>query len=348
MKILMIAPSDVDRAPSGVARSSSRLAAALQAEGALVERLPFGLDEIVGGRNIPRRRFELIRGPGRVPAFSRQLAEFAPDVLHAHGLMGPARVAMHQGAVPIVITAHGHPLADARFSHGKVGYLVRVPLLRHRARAAIDAAAAVVSPAEEQSANLPFQARRFVHIPNIVEDTFFLTGERARRATRRVLFVGGSRPIKGWDRLRKAWPLVRRAVPDSELHVYGWEMTPPPDMPGVRFLPAVDAAGLADAHHQAAVLVVPSRYEVAPLAVSEAWAAGTLVIAAAVGGLKACGDAALLWDMTSPTSLAVLIIDALLRRTDTRHLVASGRSRAEGCRSHRVAQAHLDVYEGLR
>jgi glycosyltransferase involved in cell wall biosynthesis/GT2 family glycosyltransferase len=106
----------------------------------------------------------------------------------------------------------------------------------------------------------------------------------------RILYSGRFDRQKGVDRLGQiATGLARRRVP-FDLTLLGktvFASTPPSlAMPGVRVLPAtVDDRELARRYAEADVLILPSRWEGIPLAVLEAMAFGTIVVATRVGAV---------------------------------------------------------------
>ena len=119
--------------------------------------------------------------------------------------------------------------------------------------------------------------------------------------------------------------------------------------PGRSLLPLGSTATLfLDALARSSVLAIPSRFELAPIALAEAWAARVPVVATDVGGVPAIArGAARLVAADVPGELAAAIVEAL---TDTRgnaQLVGEGNRRAQMQRADSVASAHLRLYEDL-
>ena len=119
----------------------------------------------------------------------------------------------------------------------------------------------------------------------------------------------------------------------------------------VRFVPPVPPAELALWDAAASVVAVPSYNESFGLVAAEAQAAGTPVIAAAVGGLTtvvADGESGLLLDSHEPEAWAsalrrVLLDDALRAR-----LAQGARERGQAFSWENTAERTLDVYERAR
>jgi D-inositol-3-phosphate glycosyltransferase len=119
----------------------------------------------------------------------------------------------------------------------------------------------------------------------------------------------------------------------------------------VRFVPPVPPTELALWDAAATVVAVPSYNESFGLVAAEAQAAGTPVVAAAVGGLTtvvADGESGLLLDTHDPDEWAhaigrVLLDDALRAR-----LAAGARARAGMFSWESTAERTLDVYERAR
>jgi glycosyltransferase involved in cell wall biosynthesis len=199
--------------------------------------------------------------------------------------------------------------------------------------------------------NLPRRPRRFMHIPNIVDERFYEAQREPEPGL--VLFAGGAAAIKGWALLAAAWPFVRKAVPEARLDVAGWISNEAPDVVSAHQA-SVSVEGwlssdqLAARMARASALVIPSEFEVSPLVLGEAWAAGLPVVATRVGGLGTLADgAALVVSRREPEELADGIVRALAGGEEIDRLVAEGRRRAEAHRAEAVARAHLALYAEL-
>jgi glycosyltransferase involved in cell wall biosynthesis len=271
-------------------------------------------------------------------AVRERLAELRPDLVHGHGVLshGLATTDWHRG--PRVVTAHGNASRDLFNHHLGSRGSVTASMASAYAALTVKRADYVIGATADPRVNLPRRPRRFVHIPNIVPDVFFDTSPDPLPG--RILYCGGTRLIKGGDVLARAWPAVQRAVPRAELVVVG------ASLPGATVLPALEPAGLAREMARSAALVVPSRFEVSPTVIAEAWAVGLPVVATAVGGVPAMASgAAVLVAPEDPDALARSLIRVL---TDPDGDVrAEASRRVERYREPVVVEQHRRLYEDL-
>ena len=185
-----------------------------------------------------------------------------------------------------------------------------------------------------------------------------------------VLFAGRLQPLKAPDVLLRAVALLLDRDPGPAVaprRARSWAARPAPASSTprllaelaaelgiadvVRFVPPVPPAELAVWDAAASVVAVPSYNESFGLVAAEAQAAGTPVIAAAVGGLTtvvADGVSGLLLDTHEPAAWAdalrrVLLDDALRAR-----LSAGARDRAAVFSWEETAERTLDIYERAR
>jgi glycosyltransferase involved in cell wall biosynthesis len=287
------------------------------------------------------------------------IGDLEADVVHGQGLLwgglpatdGARSRTAHGLCVRRVVTAHGNVHEDMIAARSGLGASTRALLGRRLCGLAAGRADVLVGPHPDWRVNVPRLPRRFVHIPNIVDDLFFQALRRPESG--RVLYCGGPGFIKGWDILLRSWPLVVERVPEARLEALGFPA-------GYELLGTDGAAGsidlrrwvsvkeTRDAMERATVLVIPSRFEVAPTVLAEAWAACVPVLATAVGGTPTlAAGAAQLVPAGDPTALAAAIIDVLRGVRPVGHLVEAGSSRARVHRRERVADAHLRLYANL-
>jgi glycosyltransferase involved in cell wall biosynthesis len=273
-------------------------------------------------------------------------------VVHGQGLLQGGIAAADIRGIPSVVTAHGNVAADTNALYSGLGGIAR-SWLRHRLSiGVVERADVVIGINPDWTVNLPRRPRRFLYIPNIVDEHFFALNRQPEPA--RVLFAGGARAIKGWPLLATAWPSVHEAVPEARLHLVGWsegQAAPEVDAPHRGTLSAegwLSTEELAARMARASVLVIPSQFEVSPIVLGEAWALGLPVVATPAGGLRALAEgAAVVVPKREPEALAAGIVRALAGGEEIERLVEEGRRRAEAHQAEAVARAHLALYTEL-
>ena len=157
-----------------------------------------------------------------------------------------------------------------------------------------------------------------------------------------IVAVGQLRPEKAYSVLVDALPLVRRSCPEAALVIAGgadpnWPSEGAALEARLRDLQLRDVVHLVgrrddvpDLLAAADVFVMSSNREGAPLAVLEALAVGTPVVATAVGEIPALldqGACGLLVPPGDPGRLAEALIDALVNREASRLRAEAGRKR---------------------
>ncbi|MBN2839625.1 MAG: glycosyltransferase family 4 protein [Coriobacteriia bacterium] len=294
-----------------------------------------------------RSRAELLRG---FAPWSRvvheALREIDPDVVHGQGTLHNGIAAVTWPGCPRVLTPHGSPFVDARHRYPIGANAVLRPFLTRSVERCVAGADVVANVTTDWRVNLPVEPHRSVHIPNPVGDPFFAETPAPRVPV--VHYLGGDRRIKGGDILAEAWPTVAAAIPGVELRVYGAPHVAALSRGNtVRALPALDEPGVAEILRSGGVVVIPSRFEVSPLVIAEAWASMVPVVATAVGGIPAMAADAALLCTPSVRDLGDALIRALTDVSATGSLVTEGRMRAESHRGAAVAAAYLALYREL-
>jgi glycosyltransferase involved in cell wall biosynthesis len=282
-------------------------------------------------------------------AAARPLVEAAgADLVHGQGVIaGGVVVADLPSSTARVVTARGNARQDVLAAYPGLAGRLRAAWGDHEVARIVGAVDVTVNVHPDWRINLPREPQRLVHIPNIVDDAFF---EVTRSPVAgRVLFCGGTRRIKGFDVLETAWPAVRRAAPGASLRVVGWPADAAPvALPGADSTGTVDPAGLAAELAQAELVVIPSRYEVSPILLAEAWAVGTPVIATTAGGMAALAPgAAVVVPVDAPEALAEAIVGVLGHPSSVAGDVSEGRTRADRHRESAVVEAHRSLYAEL-
>jgi glycosyltransferase involved in cell wall biosynthesis len=342
----------------GVEASAWRLSRALAAAGADVtvvapgepgEMRADGVDVVYAGPiDQPLALVRALRPWRRAAATA--LDALGPEIVHGHGLLGAGLAATDvKRPTPRVVTAHGNPVRDVLALRDGLGPRLRAAAVGRMMATTAARADAVVSVHPDWRVNLMRPVADLAYIPNIVENRFFAPA--GRTAERVVVYVGGELRVKGGDVLAAAWPLVRLELSDARLVLVGWSTPVEAHWPSDGSVTAIPAAGhdrVQEAFAEAAVVVIPSRYEVAPLALYEAWAMERLVVATGVGGIPALADgAALIVPPEDPRALAERIVTALRQPEAFDAERSLGRERAERARSSDVANAHIELYERL-
>jgi glycosyltransferase involved in cell wall biosynthesis len=308
-----------------------------------------------GGTFVPvptAERWNLARGLRPWRRGARAVVErLGADVVHGQGLLLGGVAAADIEGRPRLVTARGNVRADTVAHYRGVGGAARARRRDRLARIAVERADVVVCVNPEWAVNVPERPKRFVYIPNIVGAEFF---DRPRTPEPgRVLFAGGARKIKGWSLLAEAWPQLVESIPDAALDAVGWPSgdVPPAIPPELRrtvdFDVPLSSSELAERMARAAVLVIPSEFEVSPIVLAEAWAMGLPVVAARVGGIPALATGAAVLVERDVESLRDGLVTALTGGAEIERLAAEGRRRAEAHRADAVAEAHISLYGEL-
>jgi len=361
LRLALVAPyPDAGRAPvGGVEVATWRLVRALRAAGADATVVAIRGDGDDAAADPPVVRLDVDERGSALRdlrplrrALARALAELGPALVHAQDLVpaGYAAVRTAAGGAPVVVTAHGNRRQDTLAAYRGVEARLRWLLGRRMARIAARRAAAVVGVHPDPALSVPVRARRYVFAPNIVDDGFFA----AKRAPEDglVLYAGGLRTIKGFDILLAAWPHVLARAPGARLlaPACGAAVAPlPADVAATITTPDwLGGTAYVEALARASALVIPSRFELAPIALAEAWAARVPVVAASVGGIpELARGAARLVAPGDARALADALTDALAGGPAAAALVAAGAERAEAQRAENVAAVHLRLYESI-
>jgi glycosyltransferase involved in cell wall biosynthesis len=168
--------------------------------------------------------------------------------------------------------------------------------------------------------------------PPFVDGDVFLASPPAPLPDRpRAVFVGVLERYKGFDTLVEAWPRVRAAVPDAELHVVGRGTLGPPAR-DVAWTESLDAVGVSAAIDEAWLLCLPSRAEGLGRVVIEAMCRGRAVVGGDAGGIPDLVEEDVSGVLVPPGSadgLARALVRVLGDRAVAERLGAAAREKGE-------------------
>lgn len=221
------------------------------------------------------------------------LDDISPDIVHIHKVLIYARAALER-KWPSVLTIHGIHHLVAAYAGGVTG--IRGKLAARYEYEAVRNAKHVVClnryTADSYGKLLGAQDVRFIDNP-VDEGLFELPG---REVPGSILFGGMIYDLKNLLGLLEALDAVRAAHPGCSLRVAGRigdrryydrcvQFIRDRRMESsVEFLGPLPAEQMADELSRAAVVVLPSKQETAPMIVAEAMAAGKPVVATSAGG----------------------------------------------------------------
>lgn len=298
-----------------------------------------------------------ISGDGRVVAalhFSRQLRRRAPALFHAH-LSSPSAcryglLAARLAGLPVVATVQLYVPVRGR----RAVYPQRLLSLT------VDRYIAVSRDVAQRMRPLCVDARRKIRVVYNgvpIEQFDGTCSARLREAGSRatVLAVARLHPQKGLRYLLSAATLLPKArfvVAGDGPERKELEDEARALRLGERFEFLGHRDDVPALLHAADVFVLPSLYEGLPVSVLEAMAAGTPVVATAVGGTDEAvvhGESGILVPPRDPAALAGAIRDVLSDAALARRLIAGGKARVRGNFSaEAVARGVCEVYEELR
>jgi glycosyltransferase involved in cell wall biosynthesis len=321
--------------------------------------------------------------PALVRRLAELVAEFRPDVVHAHGWILNSVLSLRlPSSTALVVTLHDYGLTcanktliqrsrldetcgGARLSRcvgcatGNYGLLKGPALalgLRH-SQQRLDRVSLFmpISAAVRDASLAGVDDQRISVIPSFIDDDAFTGAERADRpdflpAGPFIVFVGALGEHKGLTLLIEAHRRMRTSAP---LVLIGSARAESLDLAGTPERPVIVRTGVP--HPQimasfaaASVAVTPSRWqEPLGLVAIEAMAAGTPVVATRVGALPevvAHGQTGVVVDAGDPAALAEAL-DRLLSDPELRRRYgAAGRERARGFTTSATVPRVIDGY----
>lgn len=292
--------------------------------------------------------------------FNRCLASIRPDIVHSQGAGHDGTLAARSG-YPHVITIHGileNELRHMPNFREKLRYSLQYLLSEHycikKAQHTI-----LISPYVSEHCGDRLKGERHL-IANPIASEFFNV-VRAEEPGR-VLFAGRLNRRKGVEDLVHAIARIK-TVPNLKLTLAGSlaeadfikslraaiDRLQAADI--VEFRGILDADQLLQELSRAAVLVLPSYVETAPMVIQEAMASGVPVIATRVAGIPLQVEEGVTGHMIEPgdidalsARLESLLLDADLRRS----MGAAARIKASReYRAENVARATVEVYRKI-
>jgi len=172
-----------------------------------------------------------------------------------------------------------------------------------------------------------------------------------------ITAVGRLTSQKGFDDLIRAYPIIRRVVPESKLLIVGdghmrIELESIAERERVRdntiFAGFVNDADLVGALRASDVVVVPSRFEPFGIIALEAMAAGAPLVVSRVGGLAEIVDDSvdgLKVEPNNPSAIAEATVRILSDRELATRLAAKGGEKAKMYSWENVAKKTLGTYQ---
>lgn len=338
MRVAVVCPYDLN-IPGGVQDQATRLVPWLE-EAGVEARLVGPGGEGPGGDVLPGRTTMLTINRSMAPvrldprvvgSVRRALAGF--DVVHVHeplvpmvsvgalSVSGPAKVATFHADPPVWVRRlyrYGRPVIQQAL-HGVHVFTAVSPV----AGSAIDGMV------------------EYRIIPNGVDVDDYATGPTVRH---RVTFLGRDDPRKGLSVILEAWPRIRAAVPEAELHVIGADRA---EMAGVTFLDRV-------AEEEKRYELAASEIHVAPnpgaesfgVVVLEAMAAGSAVVASAIPAFEyVAGGVATMVTPGDPMELAAAVVELLQDPAKARSMGEAARQRSMDYDGAGVAARYIEAYE---
>jgi glycosyltransferase involved in cell wall biosynthesis len=294
----------------------------------------------------------------------RELRRLRPDIVNAHGEPHYIFAALDAG-LPQVVTLHGI-FADQTIAHGaaplarRIAYAITrrwerayMPRISHLI-AINDHIARLVSAAAPEA--------RIYRVNNPVDERFFALPTDPPGQT--VLFVGQLSRRKGVHVALEAFEHLTEVLPGATMRLIGSDENDPPYVAQLRtrFAPLIEAGRVVflggqppdvvlREMAQAAVVVLCSEYEVSPLVVIEAMAAGRPVVATPVGDVEqliADGRSGLIVQRGNPDALAWALTRVLTDDNFRRNAGAlARRAIAERASPARIARDTLAVLNAV-
>jgi len=303
-----------------------------------------------------------LAGVDNTRRLANQLHALRPNLIHAHAANKYAIAASRTG-LQWVLTPHGIRYQEAELHPDLLSRLYTKPLVRREERRAVASAPNLISinPYVEECLCENYAGTIF-RIENPVAEQFFSLEQRNEPC--RLLYVGRIIPVKDIITLIKAFAIVKREHPTATLYIAGQPNFHDPytlevqkqihsDGVGdsVTLLGQLDEVELHTQFERASLVVLSSIVETAPMAIAEAMATGTAVVATDAGGsghMIQEGRTGYLAEVGNHRAFAHCVAKAL--STDPRALMMGMAARDNALtrfRESTIAKKTVEAYEAI-
>jgi glycosyltransferase involved in cell wall biosynthesis len=288
------------------------------------------------------------------------LDRIRPLIVHGQGA-GHNGILARRSKYPSVITIHEIMTEEAKYYSGHSDRMRHLLTNRLSTRHCIQGGqhTILISPYVADFFGATLEGKKYL-IPNPIADEFFLIDRN--EDPKRVLFAGRLTPRKGVEDLIAAASIVAQSA-KIKLILAGSladqqyvrqlrnEINQRRIQAAVQFCGLLNEQKLREELGRAAVLVLPSYQETAPMVVGEAMAAGVPVIASDVGGIRyqvKHGETGFLIEAGDRETLARRLV-ALLLNSDLRESLGTAARllATDEYRTERVARKTIAVYRSI-
>lgn len=235
---------------------------------------------------------DIVCGPGRRRLLEK-VKSIAPDILHCHETFGLMLGGLE---LPIVFTVHGFDHANIPAEGRGLAWL-RSPLWKLVERVGLARHRNIISISRYVRGMIAPRTRARIHdIDNPLDERFFEVERREEPG--RILFVGWVNERKNTLGAVEAFAMARHLHGCGERLIIAGPAKVPEYLNRVKamvvregledrvaFLGHIDRVRLSEEYSKASILLLPSLQENAPMAVSEAMAAGIPVVTSNLCGM---------------------------------------------------------------
>jgi glycosyltransferase involved in cell wall biosynthesis len=295
-----------------------------------------------------------------------QIAQLQPDLVHAHGTGEYAFAAAKSAAknnVPWVLTLHGMRHQEVSLRPGLINRY-RAWLVEKDERAIVGQAKHLISINPHVQSVFGDRIRNKVYtIENPIAEAFFHVPNKRKRG--QILYVGRLTPRKDIMTLLHAFAQIHEAMPDAKLLLAGEGNIGGEPSPyylelrrfvvetgldrAVQFLGNLDDNALLGQYATCSALVLASKVETAPMAITQAMAAGKPVVSTNAGGARYLvqdGETGFIVPVQDSRALASALLRVLDDETTAELMGRSAKQLAEQrFRASVVAEQTRAVYD---